>query len=254
MDIKSKLSEGLVIAVVPAIGYWFSYVYQLGYCRYFDIPTEFIEINIQNFFICIIGMISLLAVIIAIGNPLFSALRYLPEAIRKIVTNYGLAVFIMFSYSFAVQMPTKVFLTSLAIPLGLLVSDLIFPLFLHKDKSSYLEKLNAQRAIEMKTETMTDAIFKKIGANFSVLLFYASISSVFIIFAGAYEAKKTSVFMISNGGQKIVLKKYGDQFLVADFNKKEKTFVPRFAIEKIDNSLGVFSYEKVGPIIVGKIE
>lgn len=255
MDIKSNLSEGLIIAVVPAIVYWFSYVYQFGYCRYFEIPTEFIEINVQNFFICIIGMVGLLAVIISVGTPLFSIFRNLPEVIRLIFINNGIPVLVLLAYSFVAKMPIKHVFIILAVPFGLLMSELTFPLYSQKNKSSYLEKLEAQRAFETEhKESLMYVIFKRIGVNFSVLLFCVSFASIFICFVGAYEAKNTSVFMTSNGGQKIVLKKYGEQFLVADFNKKEKTFIPRFTIEKIDNSFGVFSYEKVGPIIAGKIE
>jgi len=49
------LTEGLVIAVVPATGYWFAFLYELGYCKYFEIPPAFIEIGLLNVLVAIIG-------------------------------------------------------------------------------------------------------------------------------------------------------------------------------------------------------
>ena len=47
MDLKIdlKLLLAFVAAVSPVLGYGLAYVYQLGFCNYFNIPIELIKLD-----------------------------------------------------------------------------------------------------------------------------------------------------------------------------------------------------------------
>jgi hypothetical protein len=251
MDIKSKITEGIIIAGVPVISYWFAFIYQFGYCKYFEVPAEFIEVNIQSFFICIIGVASIFGFIVVYGSPIFSIFKIVPDVIGRKFRSLGISFFLMATYSFVSKIPTKSFIImALSLYSFLLFIEFILPLFSHKEKNSYIEKLEAAENLDHKHESIMDAFAKKIGFSVYIALFYASLVSMFILFLGAYEAKSTSKFMVVNNGSKVVIKKYGEQFLLAHFNKAEKCISPSFSIEKIDSGLGEFSYELVGHIVV----
>lgn len=47
-ETRVGITEALLIAAVPVVGYWIAYLYELGYCRWFGMPPYFIEIGILN--------------------------------------------------------------------------------------------------------------------------------------------------------------------------------------------------------------
>lgn len=251
MDIKSRLSEGVVIAGIPVIGYWFSFIYQVGYCKYFEIPAEFIDINIQNVFICSLGLAGMLGIAISIGNPLHSIYNDIPSAIRLRLRRQVTCILIYMAllYINKNKIQQEVITTALIFT-PLVFIDFILPIITHKTKKTYLEKLEACDELDANRESLLDTFASKVGFSVFSAIFYTFLLSIFIGYIGAHEAANKTQFMTSKDQTKIVLTKYGEQFIVAKFNRADKTFTPEFSLEKIDSSFGVFTYKNIGPLTV----
>src|SRR5271157_1757099 len=50
--LSQVLTEGLVLLLVTAGAYFGTYIYEFGYARELNIPTEFITLSIQNLLYC----------------------------------------------------------------------------------------------------------------------------------------------------------------------------------------------------------
>lgn len=251
MDIKSKITEGIVIAAVPAFAYWFAFVYQFGYCKYFEIPPEFIEVNIQGVFICIIGIAAILGYIVVGGGPIFNVVNVTHSIIQRKIKKLFMAFFIMAAGAFISKIPIKeVTIVALALFVVLAFYEFVLPIFLHREKATYIERLEADERVDHQYESVVDALARKMGPSVFILIFQASLVSMFVAFIGAYGASSTTRFIIANGGNKIVVKKYGEQFLLAQFNKSKMCISPSLNLANIDSDLGSFTYEKIGRVEV----
>ena len=45
-----KLTEGIALAVIPAVAYACAFLFELGYCHYLRIPAQFIAITTNDRF------------------------------------------------------------------------------------------------------------------------------------------------------------------------------------------------------------
>jgi hypothetical protein len=71
---RISLTEGLLIAAVPAAGYWFAYLYELGFCKYFNLPSAFVDIGMPTVLGAIVAMLGVLGIIHVFAEPSFIVL------------------------------------------------------------------------------------------------------------------------------------------------------------------------------------
>jgi len=53
---KPVLSEGILLAAIPAFGYGLAFLYERSYCDYFGIPSSFISLSISHVLAVTVGL------------------------------------------------------------------------------------------------------------------------------------------------------------------------------------------------------
>jgi len=250
-DKKTWLVEGLIVAGIPAIGYWFAFLYELGYCKYFNIPSSFIEIDMLNVLIAIVGTVTLLGTVNFLVQPFFLIFVAAPWSIKKAIKTTLLPIVLMTGGALALKMPffySVFFICALALPIAF--AEFILPLFTHRDIQGYAAKLEAATLSEFEqNHTTMDALANKLGFESYSLLFYLFIFSYVVFFSGSIDGRVRSDFIVLKGKPEMaVIKTYNSSFLAAKFDRTTKLISADFKIIPIDKRLGAFTYERIGPL------
>ncbi|HKK45796.1 MAG TPA: hypothetical protein VJ964_09755 [Balneolaceae bacterium] len=250
---KFGLTEGLLIAGVPAVGYWLAFLYQLGYCTYFNIPTSLIEISLLNVLIAIIGLVGFLAIINLYGEPFFWLYKGLPEVIRPAIVKIGAPLIFMCGYAYVTRLSGKPFYVAISIVvIPLLFVEFILPLFTQRKTKGYLAKLKAQKKIDYEYDTMMDTLAKNAGKERFLLFILLFAISFITFFAGGYKAKtKTEFIVLTQPVKSIVLKSYDNNFVTAKFDRDSNTVTAKYTLVPIDKSN--FEMDEIGPLKPAKL-
>lgn len=242
------VSEAVGLTGVPALAYAMAFLYEMAYCWHFDIPLHFIQLSTAQ--------VLVVAVTLFLGLwPLFAIINLLASTIgrTKLTTHRQLQVaraivvgLVLGAIALLVQ-PSFIellFVVGVGAVIGFL--DFGFPLIFQREKATYEEKLAAQDAIETSTFSIFDALtvlpvagrFVAIGA---VLLLMCS------YFHGVGVASRQTKFMVAvSHPDMIVLRQYGDNFILAKFDRETKKVQREFAVLPVSSDTRL-TLEKLGP-------
>jgi len=252
-DQKFGFTEGLLITGVPALGYWLAFLYELGYCKYFNIPSTFIEIGILNILIAIVGTTALLAVLHLFADPFYVFFGKAPHAIKRALrmTFLPLGVCIglvfVFKYSFLVAV---IIVCVVGLPIALI--EFVIPLVTQRGVQGYVAKLEAASNYDYEHNTsIMDTLAEKVGFKAFSLFFYLIIFSFVVYLAGGFNAQMKSDFMVLKGDpDMVVLKTYNSSLLATGFDRSSKNISAEFKMVAFDSSLELFTLERIGPLQV----
>ena len=250
------LTEGLVVAGIPAAGYWFAYLYELGYCRYFDIPAAFIEISVQEVLVAIAGLCGALGTIVVLSSPLFMLSRSWPKPIRRSMASITIPTLILMGFSLLFHQSTLALISELVVFVGIVAYEFAVPLLTQKEAAGYLDKLEAEDNARRKIDSLFDVIAKSVGRVPFLLFVGVFLLSYIAYFAGGYEAKTKMYFMVLRSTtEKVVLKKTNDNFLAAQFDRASKKLTSKFSvISSSAQEVFEFEFDVVGPLVPAQIK
>lgn len=138
---ENWVSEGILIAALPAFSYATAYAYESGIAKYYGISIQLIEITLPGTLIAFGYLFSSIFVVWMLAetfNPLWVKL---PDPIRRRLKLYnGFIVFFIGYILIAGESITK--LKFIWIILGvMLFFDFILPAFAFRDKRSYTDRI-----------------------------------------------------------------------------------------------------------------
>jgi|GEM_PF-6979808 len=235
MDTKrTVLDQGIIVAGISTFVYFVAFVYELGYNKYYSIPTEFISVGLESIFITLIGIASLLWTLYFIIEIFRHFLVGAKNRVIRKVWLYAL-VFLLILTPWLLtgnQVNWKIVLVWVA---PLLLVEFIFPLRF-RNEESYEKKFEKQQKIddvfgEFLFEKFLDCYIGKWGGIVMIMILYIVWVSYI---GGGYSARIQTEFMAAtiNGQENILLKRDGEQLVFSplfDSNRIEKKFytIPR---------------------------
>lgn len=227
--IKDKVSENLIIATIPVIGYIVALFYQFGYANYFEFPLDLIEIDLEMTLTSSLWVAVYICVIAVIFNyySLFTHHNGILSKIAESVLHFSiLPLLIMFATAFDKNM-FYIFMGSMLI--GLLFAT-VPPLFSMKDKGY------RQALIDLSNKT-NDSNDKK-TTNHSNLDGYISKFALTLIFlgichgAGRYNAEQKEDFYSFNYNKQsyVLISSYGEHIIASKLESKDNKITKEFSI------------------------
>jgi hypothetical protein len=247
---RIRLTEGLLIAAVPAAGYWFAYLYELGFCSYFNLPAAFINIGIPTILGAIVAIFGVLGLIPMFAEIPFRVLSAIPRPIAAPIRSIGLSIILMGGIMVVARFTLIQFMIVASIfAVPLLFFHFVFPLITQRRTNGYLAKLEAQHQTDLQADSLMDIAAKKIGASWFGLLFLLFLLSFVAYFAGGYNAKVRRSFIVLPGPPElVVLKQFGVSVVAATFDRKTRSVSSDYRLISFDNNLSQFRFERVGPL------
>jgi len=242
-----KVTEGLLIASLPIVAYFLAYVFERGYCSYFNIPPIFIHISIFNVASEAITVIGTYAVLFFLFDsfvyPFFSKFD---RALRWSLINTAVILFIMVGYAIVANLSIEhILMFFLPFICAILFFEFILPLITQKNIPGYVNKIKAQKKINFEDDTFMDKIALKIGPSLFLMIYIFILTSEAFYFAGGIKAKYKTVFLTSTKTPDVVYLEKGDNFLIGcKFDRNTNTLTNPLVIEPLNkNSV---SFEKLG--------
>jgi len=253
------LDGGILISLVTIITYILVYSYEYGYCHFFNIPVNLIEINLTSIFIIGSALLFVFYLIFTVCW-LVSIIIYKPSVPkyinRMIIFNLPILLIVL-GYVISYGKIQKEQYVYLGVILFLAVFTLIFPLITQRKTKGYFNKLNKQEEHEAKLDKEIPSLMTKVVRLVPRELFYL-LFYLFISIAVAYNhgdasaMKQTDFTVIKSQPEMVILKKYGDNFIIAKYDSKNKSVANEFSIMNIADSNTEFKLEKIGPLKIAK--
>lgn len=245
---KSFYSEGVLLALIPALGYWLAYMFELGFIKLARIPTEFIDVGLSQI------LTSMAAILFVIPSIWYLIKRLVLISILLLGKR---------GYIFSVSIILSSIILLLAyVYSGLFWQPLLFSIFItifllinfystdpnYWTKGEYPERKKYFREFYKETFFSMFIVENKVSLNlvFANFLFL----SIFVAVAGAFTNVTETWYLVNKGAasELIVLKRYKDYYLLVSLDRTNKQYSNDFRLTSIDSPDLVLHYERIGPL------
>jgi hypothetical protein len=241
-----------IIALTPiavALGYVVAYLYELGYCNAFSIPTEFISpdtthvlIAVSKVFLSAVGLFWVAYVFITMGAK--------PRSRGPIQRRFIMLLIIGIIYvAFAIDYPSARREWYFIIPILIIFIFLLFiaPAIGHTNTKGYRNRLIAQDKMNAATNPI-NYIERHLGRSVAIILLLLLPWILLPYFNGQTDATEQEYFLVPSTYQSsVVLRIYGDNLICAELDsqggKLNGTF---FMIGMDDEPKPYLSLRKIG--------
>jgi len=249
-DKKSLLGhEALLILLIPLLGYAISFLYEIGYCNTFNIPSYFIRPSTTTIFIGIssIVLFLLLYFVIRWGFEIFLGTGPISLGIK----NLAMPLLILIYY-FGIFGADWKRLGGVIAGLAIVVfMQFGVPFLTQSKRLAYGDKVKAQD----KADWESDKFRRKITEYFGPGLMHFFVLLGFVFWAayvtGGAHAEQQREFLVSDTEPKIVvLRNYANEFICSTFNETTKELLNEFTFlnrDNLDQTLS-FKLRMVGPL------
>lgn len=248
---KKSLSiyEALLVVLIPLLGYAISFLYEIGYCNTFNIPSYFIKPSATTIFIGIssIVLFLLLYFVIRWGFGIFLGTGPISLGINHLAIPLLILV-----YYFGIFGADWKRLSGVILGFVIVVFlEFGVPFFTQSKRLKFRDKLKAQD----KADWEVDKFRKKVTEYFGPGLMHFFVLLVFVFWAayitGVAHAEQQREFLVSDTEPKlVVLRNYANEFICGTFNETTKELLNEFTFlnrDNLDQNVS-FKLKKVGPL------
>lgn len=255
------ISLTILIAFIPIYGYFAAYIYEISFCKHFQIPLDFIEIGFTEVLKIMAGVVP----IILLGFIVWISTLFTQMFKNPVLRLLGRGLFPLSFLILGIAIlkwpifkSLIIFLVAWFVMSG---SDLVFPLFPRWKIKGYKKRLEVSEKYEASVKNPLDAIVDLVMDQIGVLTFMIIFISLFalVLFVqpmGKLTAKKQRSFMIiKSNPELVVLRKYSQNFICVPFDRENKEIKKNFYLKSIDQ-IGEEGFEividDIGPLEVAK--
>lgn len=220
----SLLDKSIMIAIFPALGYFLIYLYEVGYLTVFNIPVEFININMSNFLNMIPNILFRIINVILIWTIIENLIHIKDLENPIIFRMYEIfkICFCLFSLSFFYYDPIPMRISIVKATIMIYVAIFLWPLIAKYKTKGYRDKFLEQinESNETYSKTLKWYHTKKIGLiNIKMIIYFIFISSG-IFLSGTTEAMiRTDYYKVNDN---IVIRIYNDVIICCEYDSKSK--------------------------------
>jgi hypothetical protein len=244
-----------IIAVSPiavALGYIMAYLYELGYCNAFGIPTEFISIDKTNVLISV-SKVFLSTVALFWVAYVFVTMTSKPKKRGPIRRRFILLMIIVLIYiAFAIDYPIARREWYYIVPILIIFIFLLFisPAITHRNVKGYRKRLIAQDKINAATNPI-NYIERHIGRSTAIILLLLLPLIALPYLNGETDATEQENFLVPSTYQSsVVLRIYGDNLICAELDPQGSKLTGRlFMISMDDEPRPYLRLQKVGRLV-----
>jgi hypothetical protein len=243
------LTEGVILATLPAMGYWVAFVYELGYFNYFDLPRNFVEISLNSILLNSLSVVSGLALFIIVFDFIRSAMIGVTEALKYILYRLLFVYFIVLGFGLVFDRPiNEIKIILLVSGLPLILGEIVWPLWAYRSVPGLGNKIAAAKKKDFEFDSVIDILVKKTGATPFILLIFICLISTLSYLTGGYQANKQEYFLTSEAiPSYILIKRYADTWLALKIDLETNEFYKTYKLIPA-NKISVFSSENIGKL------
>lgn len=247
-NIRSIISEGLVIAALPVLAYLLTFCYELGYTSEFNIPIHLITPNITTIFIAA-GSILFVVVLAFIFVNLIYTLFQKDGSLPRRLVKYAPLIVMLYIYINLFGLNWEEYIFIIILLVFFLALEFLLPLIGQRKVKGYKNKLAAQDEFDSKLVTLYGKVFRLTGRTMAYIILYVIMLAQISLAAGRSEAyKQTEYLVIDKQCEQVALRIYGDIIIAAPVDVRNRTVENKFYIYNINNYDLVLQLEDIGPL------
>jgi amino acid transporter len=255
-----KNNPALLVTAFTAYGYYCAYFYEVGYCNYFHIPSIYINVEIINiiyFTASTSGIILLIA--FHLRGVVFDRPNITRTRKRAFFELNFVAIVIWYFFTLTFEVPKKFFWIYLSALIILNLALRSYFWYLRKKAARLTvrytgefpndspESINEKVAIKLNPKNADNSIKRQLTfmeelINYAIGVFI--MPAVFLVFGFGAAQKQTYFSFLSQHPTMMVIKKYGDEIICKNYDKKSKKIGDSTLIFKLDNSTKLSFVEK----------
>ena len=249
-DMKKELrifTESTMLAVIPALGYWVAFVYELGYFSYYELPSNFVEVALNSILINSLSVVIGLGVFLIIIDFIRRIMSGVAEALRSTIYKLLFAYFLVFGFGLVFDRPHKeIQILILVLVLPIIWREVLWPMWKYRHLNGLGNKVAAAKAKDLEIDSFIDKITETTGAAPVLVLVFVHLLSVFSYLAGGYSANKQASFFISDEKPNFILiRKYEENWLTVKVDLENGLVLKTYELIPID-TIKTFSKRNIG--------
>ena len=235
-NIDWKLLLALIIAISPVLGYSLAYVYQLGYCSVFNIPTDLIKLDLTTVLMAIAGTLGVLFFFSGFIFMILSIPRNISTIRRNILFSLVLLFFLfIFSLLF--------FTTSEAEQVAIMYGIFLLFIFLGPSVARKISGIKWGKVKNESDKASADRVSQIINTKYFKYSMLGVILLVMVIYCGALAGRsdgmnKQIFYVPSSNPNSVVLKIYGDNMICTSltYSQNKPVLGPTIFVMPLNNS------------------
>lgn len=225
------MSESIIIGLVTVFAYLLVFVYELSYLKYFNIPSEFISVSLEKFFIVLAGIGGVVS-ILYIFVDLLLFFKPKKENLVAIRIYAFLTLLLIFFAPYLYVNNFKINWRFFCLVILYAFFYFGFPL-IHRDKKSYKEKLIEQDEIENAVPSLFERFVNLFGKYGGIVVSGCFYLAYLAFLSGLHDAKEQKDFVVVdiNNEKFAIIRVYGDSIILSQINEEKRTFGKIFYVK-----------------------
>jgi hypothetical protein len=250
---RLNFSDGVLLAAVPAAGYIVAYLYELGYCHYFNIPSEFIYIDRQVIVTSVLAVLGFVAALHSLIDFIREHFAWVPRPLGRVLLRIAVALGIVLGLAVVSRATYLQMAGMCAIVVGpTVIGNLLLPLLPSGSSGGYIDRVALELSKGDARRSMLDIYAKFAGASvfLGVGLFYLVCVSAYVV--GGYTAKGKVRFLTVRDSSEVVLVRTNSDFLVAPYDSSRGVIQPDVRLIPLDAKLHIADIGPLLPALPGR--
>ncbi|KRE70773.1 hypothetical protein [Paenibacillus sp. Soil750] len=257
-QLSARISEGVMLGVLTLIGYFCAYKFEVGNLAYYNIPDNFVEVEL-------ISVLNVVSVIWPNLIPLFYLVISLEDAFSfktntvkgfAFITSFICILYLGMLFFSGFNWVTTIVM--LIFEIFLIIFTFIIPLFKEKSTTGYWNKVENYKP-NLTVPPFFLRIINDYGKRTALMIVVAISTLSFLpLFSdlGKREAEREDTYLIAtlDGQQKVLIGTYMDSMIIAPVDVASKEITPKFQFikQKDDDVSKILAFEsvKTGPLKV----
>lgn len=252
---KAILTDAIIIAAVPGLGYAYAFLYEAGYCDYYNIPFQLISISLSHVLIASSVLLGAIILIWPILDTVFVPylMKGSPTFLKKKIKRVIVMVFLLCFIPFFTHADKKLWIPVISILAFYAFGEFIWPLITQRGIKGYEAKLAAQENLELKVITVTDLMAQKAGKSYLLIVLILFGLGWLAFNAGLDKARRQEEFLVARFMDKdmAVLRIYDTHLIAAAFDSKTKEVERTFHVIRLETKETIaieFRLRSIGPL------
>jgi hypothetical protein len=245
------LSDAVLIAATPVVGYFVAYLHEIGSAQEYGIPYGFVSVDLSTALASALALVVVLIVVSVMVNALILVFPHeAPSAVRARFTGGAWAVLILVVLVSIYGPEWRAWIWAPAGAAAAFLLSLTVPLLTQRNVEGYVAKLEAADAVNR--EGVNRNLLSWASARFGSSVIYVTLG---ILLAGylAYSTGRASAMhdrdylVIQGKPEFVVLQVYGDVVVTAEFDRQRRCISHHLRVLKLSSKAIEGVRERVGP-------
>jgi hypothetical protein len=206
-----SLSETMLLAVVPAIAYYFSYTYERGYFQAFGLPLDMVRVELTTILSFTAAILTLAIFMFNISNAIIPYFgdeeNRSSQPLIKYIWSRMPVLFLAFIYIYIYDFRNTGWIYFGAILLLIILIDILPVLLSRKKEVSFLEQLNIDIFSGYKGKHLVTTIRKKYGVSAIYFLVCIILGNGISHSMGEAEATRKTKFLVPFTNKELLVAK-----------------------------------------------